>query len=59
VELVYDALPMALSRRRITDGLIAHSDRGSQYAVGDYQSLLWLVQQTLPGMRRQAERNEQ
>lgn len=40
VELVCDALHMALCRRRITDGLIAHSDRGSQYAAGDYQSLL-------------------
>lgn len=39
-ELVCDALKMALCRRRIKDGLIAHSDRGSQYAAGDYQSLL-------------------
>jgi len=39
-ELVCDALKMALCRRRIKDGLIAHSDRGSQYAGGDYQALL-------------------
>lgn len=38
--LVCDALKMALCRRRIKDDLIAHSDRGSQYAGRDYQALL-------------------
>lgn len=34
------ALIMALGRRRPRPGLIHHSDRGSQYASGDYQALL-------------------
>lgn len=38
--LVMDALSMAISARRPGVGLIAHSDRGSQYASGDYQKLL-------------------
>ena len=40
VELVKDALTMALWRRRPGAGLIHHSDRGSQYACGAYQDLL-------------------
>lgn len=39
-QLVNDALKMALGRRTPSDGLIHHSDRGSQYACGDYQKLL-------------------
>src|SRR5438309_7771590 len=39
-ELTLDALRMALSRRVIGPGLVHHSDRGSQYASGDYTSLL-------------------
>lgn len=39
-ELVCDALTMALWRRKTVKGLVAHSDRGSQYASGDYQRLL-------------------
>ncbi|MGD0291786.1 MAG: IS3 family transposase, partial [Candidatus Binataceae bacterium] len=35
-----DALRMALAQRRPQPGLIHHSDRGSQYASGDYQQLL-------------------
>jgi putative transposase len=37
---VVDALEMALSRRRPGEGLVAHSDRGSQYAGEHYQRLL-------------------
>lgn len=40
VELVINALMMALSRRQISDELILHSDRGSQYAAKDYQTIL-------------------
>ena len=38
--LVADALDMALSRRRPGPGLLAHSDRGSQYAGEHYRGLL-------------------
>ena len=38
--LVVDALAMAVSRRLPGKGLIAHSDRGSQYASEHYQGLL-------------------
>jgi len=38
--LVLDALRMALGQRRPRAGLLAHSDRGSQYAGGAYQALL-------------------
>jgi putative transposase len=38
--LVVDALEMALSRRQPGVGLVAHSDRGSQYASEHYQRLL-------------------
>ena len=36
-ELVLDALHMALGRQRLDDGLLHHSDRGSQWASGDYR----------------------
>jgi putative transposase len=39
-ELTISALEMAISRRRPSEGLIHHSDRGSQYASGDYQKKL-------------------
>jgi putative transposase len=39
-KLALDALRMALAQRRPQRGLIHHSDRGSQYASGDYQQLL-------------------
>ena len=39
-ELTLDALGMALARRRPPQGLLHHSDRGSQYASGDYQQVL-------------------
>jgi transposase InsO family protein len=38
--LVVDALGMALARRRPRAGLVAHSDRGSQYAGDHYQRVL-------------------
>jgi len=38
--LVLDALEMAAGRRRPGPGLIHHSDRGVQYACGDFQQLL-------------------
>lgn len=38
--LFEDALKMALARRCPDVGLLHHSDRGSQYASGDYQKLL-------------------
>lgn len=38
--LVVDALEMAIARRRPGAGLLAHSDRGSQYASEHYQRAL-------------------
>src|SRR5207247_4018347 len=38
--LVVDALAMAVQRRLPGEGLLAHSDRGSQYAREHYQRLL-------------------
>jgi putative transposase len=38
--LATDALRMALSRRRPAPGLLHHSDRGVQYAAGEYRALL-------------------
>jgi putative transposase len=39
-ELVEEALAMAIASRRPGAGLLHHSDRGVQYACGDYQDLL-------------------
>jgi transposase InsO family protein len=39
-DLVSDALKMAIARRQPAEGLLFHSDRGSQYASDDYQHLL-------------------
>jgi putative transposase len=39
-QLVIDALRMAWFRRHPASGLIFHSDRGSQYASGDFQKQL-------------------
>lgn len=39
-ELVLAALTDAIGRRQPAPGLLHHSDRGSQYASGDYQALL-------------------
>jgi putative transposase len=38
--LTLEALRMAVGRRCVNAGLIHHSDRGSQYASGDYQAEL-------------------
>lgn len=38
--LVKSALSMAIKERKISKGLVHHSDRGSQYASLEYQSLL-------------------
>lgn len=38
--LTRDALTMALAGRQPEPGLLHHSDRGSQYAAGEYQELL-------------------
>ena len=40
--LCEDALKMAIRSRRLPMGLIHHSDRGVQYACGDYRKLLRL-----------------
>ena len=39
-ELVIGALDMALKQRNISDNLLIHSDRGSQYGSELYQLLL-------------------
>jgi transposase InsO family protein len=39
-ELALDALRWALGHRRPAAGLVHHSDRGSQYASGEYRALL-------------------
>jgi transposase InsO family protein len=39
-QLCTDALDMAIGRRRPGGGLVHHSDRGVQYACGDYRELL-------------------
>ena len=38
--LVEDALKMAVARRQPEAGLLHHTDRGSQYACGEYRELL-------------------
>lgn len=50
-ELPLAALTMAIQRQRPEPGLIHHSDRGSQYASGDYQKALTAVGIT-PSMSR-------
>lgn len=39
-QLTLDAIKQAVGRERPTEGLIFHSDRGSQYAAYDYQDYL-------------------
>lgn len=39
-ELVLDAMKMAVGRRSPPRGLVFHSDRGSQYASGEFQAYL-------------------
>ena len=50
-QLTKDALNMALQRREVSQGLIHHSDRGSQYADHSYQKLLQDrgIQQSMSG----------
>jgi putative transposase len=45
-DLVEDALRMALGQREHDDALLHHSDRGSQYTSGHYQTLLAQAQIT-------------
>jgi transposase InsO family protein len=53
--LVVDALALAVERRPPGEGLLAHSDRGSQYASEHYQRLLGEHGITC-GMSRRADR---
>ena len=53
-ELTRSALNQALMRRRPLAGLIHHSDRGSQYASGDYQELL-SIYKIVPSMSRKGD----
>ena len=48
-ELCCEALKMALGRRGPVPGLIHHSDRGSQYAGGEYRKLYQPAQFLTPG----------
>ena len=50
-ELTIAALTMAIQRRRPGAGLIHHSDRGSQYAAGDYRDILQAAA-IIPSMSR-------
>jgi transposase InsO family protein len=52
--LTLRALEMAIAQRRPAPGLIHHSDRGVQYACGDYQSALH-EQQMIPSMSRKGD----
>ena len=52
-ELATSALLMATQRQRPGAGLIQHSDRGIQYACGDYQAALTKVG-IIPSMSRKA-----
>ena len=51
-QLVIDALRMAWFRRRPASGLIFHSDRGSQYASGDFQKQLAVFRMRGPMSRK-------
>ena len=53
-DLTQSALNQALGRRNPHAGLIHHSDRGSQYASGDYQALLKKHEIT-PSMSRKGD----
>jgi putative transposase len=52
--LALEALRMAYWRRKPAPGLIYHSDRGSQYAAGDYQRQLETFQM-IPSMSRKGD----
>ena len=51
--MVVDALAMAIGRRKVTPGLIVHSDRGSQYCSEHYQREL-TRHGLVPSMSRRA-----
>ena len=53
-ELTQNALKQAVMRRPPPAGLIHHSDRGSQYASGDYQKLL-KIHRITPSMSRKGD----
>jgi len=53
-DLTQSALKQAILRRSPPAGLIHHSDRGSQYASGDYQALLQSHEMT-PSMSRKGD----
>ena len=50
-ELILDALNMAVARRKVTPGLVLHSDRGVQYRAGEYQQAL-IDSKITPSMSR-------
>lgn len=50
-QLITDALSMAYGRRKVTPGLIVHSDRGVQYRSTGYQDFL-RSKQCVPSMSR-------
>ena len=52
--LTLNALEMAIAQRRPAPGLIHHSDRGVQYACGDYQTAL-NERQMIPSMSRKGD----
>lgn len=52
--LTQSALKQATLRRNPPEGLIHHSDRGSQYASGDYQTLLQ-KHEMIPSMSRKGD----
>ena len=39
-DLVYRALNMAIKNKRLSQGLIVHSDRGSQYCSNEYHTII-------------------
>ncbi len=51
-DLTLEALRMALEQRHPTPGVLHHSDRGSQYACGDYRALLAAHQMTCSMSKR-------
>jgi putative transposase len=53
-DLTQTALNQAIGRRNPSAGLIHHSDRGSQYASGDYQILL-RKNEIIPSMSRKGD----
>lgn len=53
-DLTQNALKQAVGRRNPQSGLIHHSDRGSQYASGDYQTLI-KKHEMIPSMSRKGD----